>query len=336
MGYCFMSIEKIKSKGTMERKYEHNYRTGYVPNADPEKTHLNDELVKLNGKTYSEAFDERIDSLDYYKESSDKKAPKIRKDAIRALEIVLTFSREDLDNINIEEWKKNNVEWLRQTFNANPDKYGDNVLSVQYHGDEAGNVHIHAFVVPIDDKGKLNASYYIDGRQKMIELQNSYGKTMKEKHGLNRGLQGSFAKHQDIRHFYASLNAEIKKEVPKPEKNESIEDYSNRIQEEFRILNERYLALELKYQRKYDEFKTMSINEKIELAKAKEELEQYQGIIDKFGSLEFAKNRLETILSLNTGIRDYPDRDYAMKANEMIKTILEFEENKIHDKDIEK
>ena len=47
MAYCFMSTEKIKSLGAFTRKYEHNYRTGNVPNADKNRAHLNEEIVSL-------------------------------------------------------------------------------------------------------------------------------------------------------------------------------------------------------------------------------------------------------------------------------------------------
>ena len=57
MAYCFMSTEKIKSLGAFTRKYEHNYRTGHVPNADKDRAHLNEEIISLpEGKTYVDVF----------------------------------------------------------------------------------------------------------------------------------------------------------------------------------------------------------------------------------------------------------------------------------------
>ena len=50
MGYCFMTIEKIKNRQQIAGKYLHNYRQIDVLNADPDKKHLNQELVSLNGK----------------------------------------------------------------------------------------------------------------------------------------------------------------------------------------------------------------------------------------------------------------------------------------------
>ena len=226
---------------------------------------------------------------------------------------------------------KDNVKWLRETFNANPEKYGDNVISAQFHGDEVGNVHIHAFIIPIDDKGKLNASYYINGRKQLSMLQSSYGKVMQENHNLKRGLKGSQASHNDIKHFYASLNQKVEMEPPQYKDNESLEDYYKRVKESYRVLNEQILALELKYQRKYDEFKTLNINEAIEYERLKEERKTYDKILDKFGSLDFAWNRLETISDLNEGLKNYPDREYAKKAQKMIKTLISYQESEARD-----
>ena len=53
MGYSFMTLEKIKNMNQIIGKYKHNYREIDVLNADPSKKDLNEELVKLDGKTFS-------------------------------------------------------------------------------------------------------------------------------------------------------------------------------------------------------------------------------------------------------------------------------------------
>lgn len=135
MGYCFMTFQKIKTPAEMRARYIHNYREKEVSNVDPQKAFLNEELIKLTdeeGKkiSYQEAFKRRIQELPYYKDHS------VRSNAVLGLEVVTTFSREE--NIDLEEWKRKNVKWLKDTF----DKAGDhksNVLSVVYHADEPGN-----------------------------------------------------------------------------------------------------------------------------------------------------------------------------------------------------
>lgn len=223
MGYCFMDIKKIKDMRTMEMQYQHNFRTKDVPNAIPELRDQNEELVKLSDQpgapeNYKEAFRQRIKQLDYYKNH------KYRSDAVLALEVLTTFTKDV--SIDIEQWKKDNVQWLRSTFNQAPQKYGDNVLSVMYHGDEHGNVHCHAFIIPINAEGRLNCHSYYGGRASLSKLQDSYSKAM-ENHGLERGVKGSSARHQDIKKFYTQLNQRI--DIPRPREKESAADYRRRV-----------------------------------------------------------------------------------------------------------
>ena len=55
---------------------------------------------------------------------------------------------------------------------------------------------VNAIVIPVDEKGHLNASRFIDGSRTLANLQTSYAESMKE-FGLMRGLENSSAKHTD-------------------------------------------------------------------------------------------------------------------------------------------
>lgn len=222
MSYCFMSIEKIKTGGALMSKYHHNYRLVEVENADASLRHLNEELIKLpvkNGLQMDpqEVFRERIQSLPYYQTHN------IRKNAVHALEIITTFSKDDF--VDIEKWKQKNVEWMKDTFNVAGDGK-DNVISMVYHGDECGNVHCHALVIPIDENGHLNARRFLNGSRAMSEHQTTYAKYM-QSFGLKRGLKGSQAKHEDIKRFYAELNQAMNR-VPERLPEESVEKYMER------------------------------------------------------------------------------------------------------------
>ena len=189
MNYCFMSTQKIKTMAALASKYNHNFRKVRVENADPALFCRNEELIPLRNKQgeaidYNEAFRERASHLPH----------NIRSNAVLALEVLLTFSRDAA--IAPDKWKEENIRWLRKTFN----KAGDgkqNVISAIYHADEPGNVHCHAIVIPIDAAGRLNASYYINGSRALSEMQTSYAKDMKQ-FGLERGLQNGQARHQEL------------------------------------------------------------------------------------------------------------------------------------------
>lgn len=221
MTYSFMTIDKIHSEGQLTSKYIHNCRKIDIANVDESKSHLNEDLVKLpqiNGKelNYYEAFQKRINELPYYKNHN------IRKNAVKAYEIIFTYTKDE--SVDVNKWKDKSVQWLKDTFNVAPDGKS-NVLHVAFHADETGNVHCHAIVVPIDERGRLNARRFTDGARAMIEHQSTYADYVKEL-GIERGVAGSGARHQDIRKMYASLNNAIK--VPEVKPGESAEEYRER------------------------------------------------------------------------------------------------------------
>lgn len=224
MAYTFMSITKIKNMGTMTAKYRHNYRKLPIDNVIQEQTHLNETLIPLptnkDGQemSYGEAFSDRINSLPYYS------VHEIRKNQVLGYEILLTYSRDD--GVDVDRWKKQSIDWLHQIF----DRAGDgrsNVLGAVFHADETGNGHIHAFVVPIDERGHLNARRYTNGSRQMSDLQSSYAESVQNL-GLERGLAGSSAHHKTIRKMYADLN-NARKSVPDPYEGETAEEYKKRI-----------------------------------------------------------------------------------------------------------
>lgn len=322
MGYCFMTIEKVKDKGSLTRKYQHNYRTGKVHNADPALAYKNDELVKLGGKTYVEKFDEVINRL---KEHN----PKIRKNAVLALEIVTTFSREEIEHVDVEKWKSDQVKWLRENFNPNPEEFGDNVISVMFHGDEAGNVHCHSIVIPIDDKGKLNASYFLDGRAAMIKLQDSYGKMMEERHRLKRGLRGSTAKHEDIKRFYTAQNMALAEEGPEIRtihgRKETVEEYKERSDEVIKDLHLKILADQKAYERALNELRTNNLNEKLEELKKRKKLEEDYGLVEGIENVKEIISKGNVMTELFEGLKHFPDKERAQMVNDAIIDIVNFE-----------
>lgn len=223
MGYAFMSIEKIKTIGAMTSKYNHNCRKVEVENAIPELAELNEDLVTLpknaDGQEvgYADAFQQRVSSLPYYQDRS------IKRNQVLGYEVMLTYSRDE--KVDVEKWKSQSMDWLHKTFDVAPDGKS-NVLHAVFHGDETGNVHIHAFVVPVDERGHLNAKRFTGGTRTMQDLQTSYADSVKNL-GIQRGIAGSSAKHQDIRRMYATLNNAMN--IPEVLPGETADQYRNRI-----------------------------------------------------------------------------------------------------------
>lgn len=264
MGYSYVHINKLYSYYKIGKAYEHNYRLSEVSNAASEHRNRNEELICLpvrNGKrlSYLETWQERLQMLPAYVDGNRK----IRKNAILALEIVTSFSREERNQLPLDQWKEANVNWIQETFNTDATQYGNNVLSIMCHDDETGNIHCHAFIQPIDQKGHLNASFFTDGREnsrsRYARLQDSYAEAMFSL-GLQRGLRGSKARHKDIQKFYTELNQAIEN-VPHPQTGELATDYYERFQEQLETLSAVYLKKGLERERAADEWVTRKIND---------------------------------------------------------------------------
>ena len=309
MGYAIVGVNKINSVAGLNAASAHNQRQVNIPNADKNLEHLNEEVISAEGKNYMDLFQEKIASLDYYKNH------KPRSNAVLAFEVTMTFSREDKDKIDIEKWKKDNVEWLRGYFNKNPLTYGDNVASVTYHGDKS-TPHIHALVIPINDKGKLNAYAYIYGPKSLREMQTSYAEFMKERHGLKRGTEYSVAKHEQVKSFYTALTTAMEERTaPEILPGETIEQYQKRAAEVIREINTEKFALKKQMEKERIEAvnkersKSLSANEghKRNMKKLHKLEKEHDELVHEYGEIPLIKKKLETVESLREAFDTYPD-----------------------------
>lgn len=222
-------IEKIKSVGALGAVYEHNLRLRDVINADETKTNYNLELTERPlGKTFVEIFHDKIAESPWYKNGKHD----IAKNAIYAVEFMLTFGNEATGKIDIDSWAKNNYQWLCENFGGK-----QNVISAILHLDER-TPHIHAIVIPLDEKGKLNYTKYLGGKKyRLSEVQDNYHEQVGKLHNLERGVKGSKASHTDIDNFYSMINEAVAPvTLPDPErktgffqKGETASEYQERI-----------------------------------------------------------------------------------------------------------
>lgn len=286
MGYSFMHIEKIKSAGKLMGMHSHNYRTTRVFNADESQRNQNEELYSsMGGKTYYQAFTDRLAFLqEKYKDRTI-----LPKNGVVAFDVITSMPRSDLEHVDLEQWKADQVKWIRETFNRDSKENGENVLSVVFHGDEAGSVHCHAVVLPIDNRGKFKGTEFIKTKFDLQKMQTEYGKAM-EAHGLQRGLKGSVAKHEKIVKFYTELNQNLRTEdMPIMEEGEKQEDYEGRLRDYFENVKAGYLRKIKKRDRQIDEEKTKSSNaEKEHQAERKvlmDRLREYEEQLSKYDAM---------------------------------------------------
>lgn len=194
-GYAIARTKKLK-RHNLAGSEAHTARTRETPNADPEKQN-----IRLIGSTEQ---NERLEDLVLATIAQYKQKRKIRTDAVYCVEILLTASpqyyRPDdptragyYHEDKLKQWVDANLKWLQ-------DAYQDRIVRCELHLDEA-TPHLHAYLVPLDKDGQLRCNHFFDGRQKMMAFQDDYHTAMQHL-GLERGIKGSKAQHQDIKDFY--------------------------------------------------------------------------------------------------------------------------------------
>lgn len=185
--YAIMRAKKLNSMGTVAAALQHCYRERETPNADQERTPDNEHLA-------ARSTDEAMGRL------RELLPEKRRKDAVLAVEYVMTASPEWWKTASSDQQQAfftRSVEWLA-------DKYGaDRIITATVHRDET-SPHLSAFVVPLTQDGRLSAKEFIGNRTKMSQDQTSYAERVADL-GLERGIEGSRAKHQRVKAHYGAI-----------------------------------------------------------------------------------------------------------------------------------
>lgn len=214
MGYAVLHIEK--TSGTDSAMSAHIERTIKPKNADESRTHLNRELIRFPDgvENRTQAIQHRLDTAGLTR--------KIGNNQVRAIRILLTGTHEDMERITnegrLDEWCNDNLKYLADTFGK------ENIVSAVLHMDER-TPHIHATLVPIvkgerkrrkreeqtkkryrkkpTDTARLCADEIMT-RLKLKSYQDTYAQSMSG-YGLQRGIDGSEARHISTRQYYRDL-----------------------------------------------------------------------------------------------------------------------------------
>ena len=214
MAFAILRTSKLKTMGNIGGSLAHNYRTIETPNADHLKTPDNFHSLS-NPEAVKNAISERLPE-------------KRRSDAVICIEYMITASPE-WDGWNDErqnEYFKKAQEWLEQLHGK------QNVVATSIHRDET-TPHLVAYVVPLDlDTGRLNAKKFLGGKAKLAQMQSDFANKMKNL-GLERGIEGSKAKHTRIKEYYAKVNNPVpqiaKVERPKAGFFETTAQYGDKV-----------------------------------------------------------------------------------------------------------
>ena len=207
-----------KTHGTDSGTSAHIERKVKPSNADEERTHLNRRLVD-----YPDGIHTRTQAIQHRLETAGL-TRKVGKNQVRAIRIILSGSPDDIQRIvregRLDEWCADNMKYLAETFGR------ENIVSADLHLDET-SPHIHATLVPIvttERKRKKQEEHAakryrtksasrprlcandVMSRVKLKEYQDTYAQAM-SKYGLQRGIEGSKARHVDTTQFYREVKA---------------------------------------------------------------------------------------------------------------------------------
>jgi hypothetical protein len=190
--FAIMRWNKLKTEVKANAATGHNYRKYDVSNVEEQPMHRNVEFVNHAQRDYWELANERI---------AEVVTGTVRKDAVRAMEVILTGSPEAFTrdskghaiDYSDSQWAKDSLDFLKKTFGEK------NIISCTLHQDEK-TPHFHAVIVPITSNNHLSAKVLFNPVT-LREYQTGYAEAMRP-HGMERGVKHSEAVHQPMKQYY--------------------------------------------------------------------------------------------------------------------------------------
>ena len=165
-----------------ENERDENYKSTRNPQIDKSKTCLNYHTMPYE-KKYLSFIDERIKQLSLRR--------KIKDDAVLITSFILGSDKEFFGGLAAEQQKQffaDCTDFFSERYNK------ENVVSAVVHLDES-TPHLHFNLMPVTD-GRLCAKELFD-RKALLDLQTDFYEAVGKKYGLERGKEGSTAKHLD-------------------------------------------------------------------------------------------------------------------------------------------
>ena len=193
MAYAIIRAKKLKTMGAVSRSAQHTFRMQPTPNADPALTGRNRTVGAKGSEQILAALVRTLPT-------------KRRKDAVLAIEYLVTASPEAfkrhggrLDDMG-DGYFADALKWLKTRHGA------ANVLSATIHLDES-TPHMVVYVVPMTADRRLSCRDFLGGPEKLRAMQTSFHAEVGALRGLERGVEGSKAKHEPVSAFYSTMAA---------------------------------------------------------------------------------------------------------------------------------
>jgi len=197
MGYAIIRVAKRAARPAVRSMLRHALREDPVPNAVPG-------APKPRPLAGSATSGEALARLS----AALKAAPRLRKDTVQAVDVLVTASREDMLS-----WPPARQDaYFAEALDLIAERYGGraNILAAVVHRDES-TPHMQVLVMPRDPAtGAFRAAAMTGGPAGLRALQDEVHDRIGKRYGLQRGERGSKAEHVPIRRFYAALDAASK------------------------------------------------------------------------------------------------------------------------------
>ena len=171
--FAILNMQNRTTLQSVSHIQDENKRKNQYEDIDTSKSSLNkyDDF-----KNFRKMYNDQMKTK--YYAAPDEYGRKHKEPKIKCIDMVLTFSPEMKEKINIDEWYQKNKEFIQKRFSECP-------FSMVLHQDQT-TPHIHVQILPVTPQGKISKNYFVKGRQDMHDLQSEYAKAM-ECFGLIRG-----------------------------------------------------------------------------------------------------------------------------------------------------
>jgi hypothetical protein len=217
--YQIIRVEKLGTRGEIGASAEHTFRERKTDNADPTRTHLNRTVGAKSSAEVFAAMDARLAMVRH------------QKHAVPLIEYLITASPEFFETTSKAQhtaYWGSVAKWLKAKHGA------ENVICMNLQLDES-TPHLVAYVVPIAEKPggvrkravgrgtkkqlievmepprpQLQAKAFCDGSEKLAAMQTDFHTQVASKFGLQRGVEGSTARHERVKRFYGEIEPKTK------------------------------------------------------------------------------------------------------------------------------
>lgn len=201
--FAILRYAKLRSARSITGSAQHMTRAHPTPNANAARTNSNEILI---GTADPAADVLRLLPEENARDTSGRLLR--RSNSVLAVEVLLTTSPDWWKTATPEQ----QADWVKCSREALEREWGaENVAHLRMHRDET-TPHLTGLIVPLDERGGLNARAWIGGRASKKDPgssllsghQTRYAAAV-EHLGLRRGIIGSTARHTTIQEHYRAL-----------------------------------------------------------------------------------------------------------------------------------